>query len=84
MKNSYAVVTGASSGIGKAIAVELASKRVNLILVALPHTGLTEVAQQILSDYSVEVKFCEIDLTQEGAARYVHECAKGWILESIC
>lgn len=77
MKNSYAVVTGASSGIGKAIAVELASKRVNLILVALPHTGLTEVAQQISSDYSVEVKFCEIDLTQKGAARYVYEWCKG-------
>lgn len=76
MKHSYAVVTGASSGIGKAIAVELATKKMNLILVALPNTGLQEVAQQISSDYQVEVKFCEMDLTQEGAACYVYEWCK--------
>lgn len=76
MKDSYAVVTGASSGIGKAIAIELANKKINLILIALPNTGLAEVAQQISSDYQVVAKYCEIDLTQEGAAKYVYEWCK--------
>ena len=50
----------------------MASKKVNLILAALPETGLPETARQISTDYNVEVKFCELDLTQEGAASYLY------------
>ena len=34
MKTKYTVITGASSGIGKAIAWEFAKKKKNLILIA--------------------------------------------------
>jgi uncharacterized protein len=77
MKQSYAVVTGASSGIGRALAIELAAKNINLILVALPDTGLSETALQISNEYNVEVKFCELDLTKEGAAHYFYNWCKG-------
>ena len=77
MKQSYAVVTGASSGIGRALAIELAAKNTNLILVALPDTGLSETALQISNEYNVEVKFCELDLTKEGAAYYFFNWCKG-------
>ena len=73
MKRNFALVTGASSGIGKAIALELARKHVNLVLVALPQTGLREVANQILMNFSVEVKFCELDLTHADAASYLYQ-----------
>ena len=76
MKQSYAVVTGASSGIGRALAIELAAKNTNLILVALPDTGLSETALQISNEYNVEVKFCELDLTKEGAASYFYNWCK--------
>lgn len=72
MKRPYALVTGASSGIGKAIALELARKSINLVLVALPEMGLSEIANQISADYHVEVKFRELDLTQEGAVSHLH------------
>ena len=77
MKKYFALVTGASSGIGKAIALELASRRINLVLVALPMTGLPEMADQISEDYQVEVRSCELDLTNPGAASYLYQwCRK--------
>ena len=76
MKQSFAVVTGASSGIGRALAIELAAKKINLILVALPDTGLSDTALLIASKFNVEVKFCELDLTKEGAASYFYAWCK--------
>lgn len=73
MEKSYAIVTGASSGIGRAIALELATRKINLILVALPNTGLEETAMRILKDFSIEVKFLEADLTKEGAVDHFHK-----------
>ena len=60
---SYAMVTGASSGIGRAIAEELAKKGIGLILVALPQTGLELVARQLSKKYGVEVLTFGVDLT---------------------
>lgn len=76
MKQSFAVVTGASSGIGRALAIELAAKKINLILVALPDTGLSDTVLRISNEYNVEVKFCELDLTKEGAASYFYDWCK--------
>lgn len=73
MEKLYAIVTGASSGIGRAIAIELAAKKINLILVALPNTGLEETARQIHKDFCIEVKFLEMDLTTEGAVDHFHK-----------
>lgn len=67
-KKYYALVTGASSGIGKALAYELASRKIDLILVALPQTGLAEVSNEIQNRYCLDVKFYELDLTAEGSA----------------
>lgn len=59
----YALITGASSGLGKAFSLELAHRKTNLILVSLPEEGLTEFAQE-LRDTPVEVVFYEIDLAE--------------------
>src|SRR5690348_10038889 len=40
--NSFALITGSSSGIGKAIAAEMAARGINVLVVALPHTGVAE------------------------------------------
>lgn len=51
MNNSYAVVTGASQGLGKSFAKELAKKGINLILISLPNQDLGE-----LSSHSLKTK----------------------------
>lgn len=71
-RESYAIVTGSSQGLGRAIAEELAGRGLNLILVALPRTGLSEVAKIIRLIYGVEVATWEIDLTDsDGLRRFV-------------
>jgi hypothetical protein len=76
MDRSFALVTGASSGIGKAIAQELARRKVNLVLIALPQTGLPDIAFQFGNKYPIEVKFCELDLTSNGAIQYLYNWCK--------
>jgi uncharacterized protein len=71
--NRFALVTGASSGIGKAIALELAGRKINVLLVALPYTGLMEVVSDIRNQFNVCADGLEIDLTTVDAARSVYQ-----------
>ncbi len=60
--NTYALITGASQGLGRAIAVELARRKTNLLLVALPGEGLVGFAAQ-LADYQIDIQCFELDLS---------------------
>ena len=62
-----ALVTGASQGLGKAIAEECAGRGMSLFLVALPEGGLPQVAQRIAAEHGVRVEWLEIDLTRDDA-----------------
>src|SRR5688572_3935107 len=75
-QRNYALVTGASSGIGKAIAEELARQEINLVLIALPYTGLDETAEKIKDEYQVSVLTYPIDLTQQNAAAKILQWCK--------
>jgi short-subunit dehydrogenase len=63
--DSFAVVTGASTGIGRAIAGELASRRHNLVLNSLPGQGLEDLCRKLESDFGVVAYCAEGDLTAE-------------------
>jgi short-subunit dehydrogenase len=58
----WAVVTGASSGIGRAMAAELAAKGLNLVLVARRQAELEQVAKQLSAHYGVETRVVAADL----------------------
>ncbi|NCD69582.1 SDR family NAD(P)-dependent oxidoreductase [Mucilaginibacter agri] len=58
-----AIVTGASEGLGKSFALELASRNIDLILVSLPLSGLPQLANYIRQNYQVRVMEFELDLT---------------------
>ncbi|UHO39919.1 SDR family NAD(P)-dependent oxidoreductase [Chryseobacterium capnotolerans] len=62
-KESYAVVTGASQGLGKSFAENLARKNINLILVSLPDQNLQEVALKLKEEYHIKVHCYEVDLS---------------------
>lgn len=75
MMKSFALITGASSGIGKEIALSLASKSNNLILVARRENRLTELCAQIEKEFNVQCKYIVKDLLQPSAANEVYEQA---------
>jgi hypothetical protein len=73
MKNKeYTLITGASSRIGKALAFRCAERKMNLVLVALPCTGLRETAGEISEAYGTDVKIYEADLTENSIAEKIH------------
>ena len=64
MKNKLVIVTGASSGIGKACAEKFAQQGANLVLAARSVDKLREVAEKV-SSYGVEVLSVVTDVSNE-------------------
>jgi short-subunit dehydrogenase len=62
---SYALITGGTSGIGEEMAKIVASKGVNIILVARRENVLSEKADMLKKEYGVEVKTISADLTKK-------------------
>ena len=68
LKGTVALVTGASSGIGEATALELAGRGARVAIVARRRDRLDEVAKRLDADGG-EVAVVEADVTDEAAAR---------------
>lgn len=66
-KRFFTLITGASSGIGKAIAKKCASMNMNLLLIALPCSGLEEFADELKNKYKVDVHHICLNLTSVDA-----------------
>lgn len=64
----WAVVTGASSGIGRAFAVELAACGLNLALIARNEVELARLAAELSARHGVETRVLPADLAQPDAA----------------
>ncbi len=58
------MITGASAGLGKAMAIECARRKINLLLVALPGEGLEDMAHQISTEFQVKTVAFEYDLSK--------------------
>ena len=63
----WAVVAGASDGVGAAFARGLAERGVNVVLIARRQAVLDEVAAEIRSETSASTRTLAIDLTEPGA-----------------
>jgi short-subunit dehydrogenase len=63
----WALVTGSSSGIGKAIAARLAQQGLNVVLAAYPDKLLDACQQELQSKYSrVQIRKVPVDLSKPG------------------
>ncbi len=63
MKNSYALVTGATSGIGLEISRDLAKRGYNLILVARTKENLSKTSRELTKEYNIKCDYFSSDLT---------------------
>jgi len=66
-KQHYTLITGASQGFGRALAMECARRGMNLVLVSLPGESLPQVAAGIRQEYRVAAVAIETDLCEEGS-----------------
>jgi uncharacterized protein len=62
----WALVTGASSGIGKEFARQIAAAGINVVLVARRDALLAELGRAISQEFDVQYRALAMDLSQEG------------------
>jgi len=67
----HTLVTGASNGIGKAIAADCAQQGDNLVLVARSSEKLETLAAELRRAHGADVQVCVQDLSERDAARQV-------------
>ncbi|TCK85693.1 hypothetical protein C8N28_1005 [Albibacterium bauzanense] len=63
---AYVLITGGGKGIGKAIAIELASRGYNVLLVARTEDDLIKLCNKIETTYSVKTQYFKADLSVKG------------------
>ena len=72
-QGKWALVTGASSGIGVALATELAAGGTNLVLTARRKDRLVDLAAKLGAQEGIRVEVCVADLLQDGAPEEIFE-----------
>ncbi|MFC2100283.1 SDR family NAD(P)-dependent oxidoreductase [Bacteroidota bacterium] len=61
----FTLITGASTGLGKQLAVECAKRGMNLILVALPGRNLDALCKHLEETFGIRTAFYETNLTKK-------------------
>lgn len=84
-KNTYAIVTGAASGMGLCYALQLSQMGYGVLLVDINGESAQELSQQIKQQYNVPAPVICIDLTQPNAAEQIlGKCQEnGWQVEIL-
>jgi len=61
---NWAVVTGATAGIGEGFCDELAKRKTNLVLVSRDETKLKALSKRLEETYKIETKIVKIDFSK--------------------
>lgn len=69
-KGTYCVVTGASDGIGKEYAKQMASRGFNVVLISRTLSKLETLKTEIEIEYKVKAKILAIDIASDDSSNY--------------
>ncbi|MCP4390680.1 MAG: SDR family oxidoreductase [Gammaproteobacteria bacterium] len=75
-RSRFALITGATSGIGNGFAHVLAQDGINLVIIARDGTRLKEVKNELEARYSIKVKIIPKDLANPEASSEIFEILK--------
>lgn len=75
-QHSYAIITGASGGLGVSFMQACVDRGYNLFLIDLPERNLFNLCDFARRNFPVDVKYLEIDLAEDGAARKILDVVK--------
>ncbi|WP_339657534.1 SDR family oxidoreductase [uncultured Maribacter sp.] len=73
----WAVITGASSGIGLELATQLASAGFNLVLIARHLEKLREAENRLKANTTIEIKIVNVDVSETEGIDQIIEATKG-------
>lgn len=76
MRQQTALITGASEGLGKSFAFELASRNIDLFLISLPGSGLQDLSNYIRINFNIRVSCLELDLTRPESLTEIFDTLK--------
>ena len=71
-RNKWALVTGASAGIGQALAEELSAGGANLVITARRADRLENLRQRLTAQHNVKIEIAPADLTDAAAPTAIH------------
>ena len=82
---NYALITGASSGIGRCYAHELARRGYNIVAVSNQESELLAVTTELRNKYNISAHYIFADLAAPNAAESIFErCTKeGWQVDIL-
>lgn len=72
-EKSWAIITGASSGLGVELAKELAARQSNLVLVARRRDPMEALAARLRAEFAIEVLVEPSDLGEPNAAKHLFD-----------
>lgn len=75
-RGKWALVTGASSGIGEYFCRELAKRGANIIMVARRKEKLSILAQQLIEHYKIQTHVIAVDLSKIESAQHLFDEVK--------
>jgi len=76
-KQYYTLITGASAGIGEALAFECASRGMNVLLVARNKAKLHDITSHLRQQFPINAHYYQVDLTLEDGPGQMYQ----WCVE---
>jgi len=85
MSNKRALITGASAGLGKEFARQLAAEGKDLVLVARRLEPMEEFATELREQYGVDVDVITADLSDPAAPAAIHDttASRGLVIDTL-